>query len=1349
MKIAKRFFYTIMVISFFMYVSSPPLMALEPGELPAGGQIVSGSGDISSAGNQMTINQNTERMITEWSTFNIGPDAGVQFVQPGVSSAALNKIYDTSPSQIFGQLNANGQVFLLNSAGIIFGPTAQVNVGALVASSLNITNEDFMAGNYAFSATGTPGAVLNQGYIQVADGMYAAFLSPDVRNEGTINAPQGSVLMAAADKVNLDFNGDGLINYTVDKGAVDALAENKGLIKADGGLVVMTAKAVDDLTTAVVNNEGIIEAHTLQEKEGRILLLSDMESGETIVGGRLDASAPDGGDGGFIETSAHTVSYKDDFFVTAGAPFGNGGLWLIDPTDAAIDETIATGYVTTLDTGTSVLNDVTGNITLNSGVDIAKTLGGYATLTLKATENISLSSNSTISSTSNKLHVVLWSNSDATGTGYVAINTGSSISTNGGHLWMGGSASAGGSITWNGLTVGDGYALGNSTGNTDNNGVFLKSTTLTTSGGNIAMYGKSGTGSISQDVTDNPNGVRFASTGAVCVNSGTGTILIDGISQGSAGWCDGVKIDGNGSAHVITSAATSGNDAVTITGVGSTNGAEKNGSSGFYSDRTDSIRATGGGNIVLTGTAGNQGSVKIPYDVRLDATEGFSQVGAGDLIINANSFYNRAVISGTGNLIFRPRTDGTSIGIAGGAGTLSLPANYFSDLFNDDFSSITVGNSAAGAITVGAATTFRDSTTLQNSSTIAIEGAITANENLLLTSAGNITQSAKLDVDGTTTISNAGNNVTLNDATNDFTGAVSVTGADVSLCDTNAMLLGTSTISGGLTLVTSGALTQNGALVVTGTTGITAGSGNNITLDDSSNNFTGAVSVVSGDDVSLRDANAMDLGASTISGNLTLQTGGALTQSGALAVTGTTGVTAGAGNNVTLNTATNDFTGAVSVVSGDDVSLRDANAMELGASTISGDLTLQTAGALTQSGALAVTGTTGVTAGEDNNVTLDNASNDFAGAVSVVSGNDVALVDAGAIDLGASTVSGTYAVTATAGGGITNSGALDITGPATFTAADGQSIAVANAGNSFGSTVAFSGGTLANVSVLDTTAFDLAALTITGDLTATGAGLTQSGGNLIAPGTVTVTSTGANNILLDTAGNNFGTAVVTSAQNATLRDTDAVVLGAHNVTGDLAWTAGGAITQTGAVDVDGTTTISNAGNNVTLNDATNDFTGAVSVTGADVALVVANAIDLGASTVSGTYAVTATGGGVTNSGVLDITSAATFTAALGQSIAVANAGNSFSSTVAFASGGTLANVSVLDTTALDLAALTITGDLTATGAALTQSGILIAPGTATFTSTGANDILLNTAGNNFGTAVVTSAQNATLTDTNP
>ena len=138
--------------------------------------------------------------------------------------------------------------------------------------------------------------------------------------------------LAAGNAMTLDFAGDGLLKVQVDEAAADALVENHKLIRADGGKVLLTADAGDALLKTVVNNTGVIEARTLGQKDGKIMLMGDFDGGVVKVAGTLDASAPNGGNGGFIETSGAHVQIADDVKVTTLAPKGKTGEWLIDPT---------------------------------------------------------------------------------------------------------------------------------------------------------------------------------------------------------------------------------------------------------------------------------------------------------------------------------------------------------------------------------------------------------------------------------------------------------------------------------------------------------------------------------------------------------------------------------------------------------------------------------------------------------------------------------------------------------------------------------------------------------------------------------------------------------------------------------------------------------------------------------------------------------------------------------------------------------------------------------------------------------------------------------------------------------
>ena len=306
-------------------------------DLPTGGNIISGSGQIGTPNsNQMVIDQASNKLAIDWQSFDIAAGHKVTFNQPGSDSIALNRVLGADGSKIMGQLDANGRVFIINPNGVLFGAGASVNVGGLVASTLDLSVSDFEAGNYQFKGNGSNASVINNGQITAADGGSIALLGGTVSNNGVIVANQGSVTLAAGNAMTLDFAGDGLLNVQVDEALVDALVENHQLIRADGGQVLLTANAGEALLKTVVNNTGVIEARTLGEKDGKIVLLGDFAGGTVSVAGTLDASAPNGGNGGFVDTSGAHVKVADGAKVTTLAANGQTGVWLIDPTDFTV-----------------------------------------------------------------------------------------------------------------------------------------------------------------------------------------------------------------------------------------------------------------------------------------------------------------------------------------------------------------------------------------------------------------------------------------------------------------------------------------------------------------------------------------------------------------------------------------------------------------------------------------------------------------------------------------------------------------------------------------------------------------------------------------------------------------------------------------------------------------------------------------------------------------------------------------------------------------------------------------------------------------------------------------------------
>lgn len=297
--------------------------------LPSGATVVSGDAGFqtSTDGRHMVIDQQSHKLITNWNEFSVRADERVSFHQPGQDAVALNRVIGRNGSDIQGRIDANGKVFLVNPNGVVFGKSAQVNVGGLVASTLDLADRDFLAGNYQFS--GDSGAtVSNAGSLQASEGGSIALLGARVSNDGVIQAQLGDVALGAGQGINLNFDGDGLLNLQVDKGSVDALAHNGGLIRADGGQVLMSARSADSLLKTVVNNQGTLEARTLRSAEGRIVL-DGGEQGTVRVAGKQDASAIGGGNGGLVLNQGANVEIQRTAQVDTHADQGATGTWRI------------------------------------------------------------------------------------------------------------------------------------------------------------------------------------------------------------------------------------------------------------------------------------------------------------------------------------------------------------------------------------------------------------------------------------------------------------------------------------------------------------------------------------------------------------------------------------------------------------------------------------------------------------------------------------------------------------------------------------------------------------------------------------------------------------------------------------------------------------------------------------------------------------------------------------------------------------------------------------------------------------------------------------------------------------
>lgn len=309
--------------------------------LPTGGQVVAGQASLSQSGATQTITQTSQNVAIDWQSFNIGADGKVVFVQPGASSIALNRVIGGDASKIYGVLQANGQVFLVNPNGVLFARGAQVSTAGLLASTRDISVADFMDGKYRLSGSGN-GKVVNEGAITAGNGGYIVLAGAQVVNDGTLTARGGDIRLAAGNDITIRLDNGGLTDLSIDKGAYEALIANGGVIKADGGRIYLTADALDQLSKASVNTTGVIEALSVNTVNGKVVLSGDAVN----VSGRVDVSGAEGAGtvligGGWqgrdaSVANASTVTVAKDAVIDASAVKGDGGtvvLWSEDRTD--------------------------------------------------------------------------------------------------------------------------------------------------------------------------------------------------------------------------------------------------------------------------------------------------------------------------------------------------------------------------------------------------------------------------------------------------------------------------------------------------------------------------------------------------------------------------------------------------------------------------------------------------------------------------------------------------------------------------------------------------------------------------------------------------------------------------------------------------------------------------------------------------------------------------------------------------------------------------------------------------------------------------------------------------------
>src|SRR6056300_1341127 len=1132
--------------------------------LPTDPNVTHGTAEISQGANQLTIDQQTDKLITNWSSFNIGSDAKVQFNQPSSNSSALNHVNSADPSYIYGSLEANGKVILINPNGVIFSKGSRVDVGAIVASSLKLSDENFLKDNFVFEKDGIAGMVENRGTIKAFEGGTVALISSIVKNNGTIETPNGSTALLAGEKVTLNLNYNQLISYTIDGGTLNGLVENNNAIVANNGQVILSARGLDAVRKSVVNNDGIIEAKGINTEGGKIFLEGDeitVKSNST-----LNASGDNGGGqilvGGSWQNSDPTIYQATTTTIEEGATLnasanntGNGGeivVWSDITNDQSITKVQGkltaeggknsgnggqietSGYkldVEGIEVSTLANDGSAGEWLLDPGAIIIRD-GGSASLPGESGS----SGNTTISPStiltglaSSNVNIYTGINGSTeydidveNSIAYTGVNertltfkaTGSIDAKNGLDVAITSSNAPLNLIYWADADGdGDGHAqIGK--GNTTTNGGDLW---IGGGDGSTTWNGHTVGDDYASTVGNGLYGVFFRE-GAI-VNTGSGDIKISGRADGTHNYEVGVSI-----AERLSSIATS----ITSTGNIEINGSDTN-STGtidtpIYLSSVASINGNGGSTKNITINVDSVDSDTAQFLGNITGTANVIKNGSGILTLSGTNTYTglTTVSAGTLTLDQASSTTGTVIkdtsAVTVNGGILNLADN----------------TETIGALTLTAGSITGTSKILTGSSyTINPGEGVSVSIAPILAGSVNLTKAAA----GTLTLS----------GTNTYTGNTTINGGIISVSSDRNLGAVPAEATASHIILNGGTISTTATFELASTRGIELGSSHGtITVADSTTlTYDGIIADASGETNNFtKDGNGiLDLGgANTYTGTTTIT-------AGTLQVTGTLSNSTNVINSGIYDVDTTDTinslsgTGAVQIASGVTLTTGDTVDYKI-SGIISGD------GNLTKAGS--------------GSLTLSNNSNSYTGDTTVSEGTltltgnlssstDLIISPGATLDLQATqtvtsldldgtisnsagssalTVSGTSDI----GGNITTSGnqvysgAISLTGNSILTSSlgaitlsstvdGGSTLTTSSSSNFIASGVIGGDNPLSSLSV---TAGDNAQYF--GNITTTGAITFNAVGNVDAGGTITLRTTNSNVTLnADSDGDGTGT----------------------------------------------------------------------------------------------------------------------------------------------------------------------------------------------------------------------------------
>ncbi|MFN0131068.1 MAG: beta strand repeat-containing protein, partial [Phycisphaerales bacterium] len=1241
---------------------------------PDGATVVRGSASIQQNGRNTVITAGNNAIIN-YQSFNIGANEAVRFIQPSATSRVLNRVTGADPTRIDGSLRANGRVYIVNPAGVSFGQGAVVNVNTLFAAAGRMSDSDFVGGINRFTGTGT---VENAGSIQ---GDAVHLVGRRVVNSGTIIADGGVVTMSAGGDVMIGER-DGSMYARISGAAGDATnaaVENSGSVKAEGGAVLF---GVGDAYALAVDASGDVRAKTIEIDGGA--------KGIVNVSGNLDASAQGQGErGGRVVVTGEKVGL---FGADVNASGNAGGGEVLIGGEYQGRGGVRNADFAYISEGSTIRADATANgdggRVIVWSEDVSRV---YGAISARGGAN---SGTGGFVETSSREYL------DVTQTPDVTAARGS------GGLWL---------IDPNNITI----VAGSTATNINSTNPFASTANSAQLGVNLITAALTGGASVS---------VTTATAGA---NSQAGNITLNTT----------LNYNGTGSNTLTLSAH---NNIVL-------NGQITDSSAGGDSLNLVLIAdsdASAAGDVDINAAINLGGGTFSSSGVNFDNTGATISASSLDFTHTGNvNIFNTAAIDIAASTITGNLTVLTTAGGITDSGTLTVGGtSTFTSLGSGD--DITVNQLAStGAVsltTIGSGA----NATIVNASALDIATANIGGDLSLSAGTGNLTASGAVIVSGNATLATTQSNADISMTDLSVAGSIGLTTVggtgDATITNSSGLDLATSNVGGALTAVaTTGDITDSGTVTVGGASSVTAADADSaITLDQLA--ATGAVSVTtsgSNGDVTLVNAAALNLGTSGVGGDLSATaTTGNLTDSGTLTIGGNaTFTTSGSNDDITVNqlAVTGSIAANTTGASG-NATIVNGTGVDLAASSVGGALAVTaTTGNITDSGTVTVGGNATLTTGQANDDITANqlaVTGTVAANTTGATGN-ATIVNATTLDLAASSVGGNLTATATTGN-LTDSGTLTVGGNASFTTSNSNDDITANQLAVTGTIAANTSGATGNATLVNTTALNLAASGVGGDLSATAAT-----GNLTDAGTVTVggnasftTSQSDDDITVNQLAVTGAVAVNTTggSGDATIVNGAALDFGASSVGGTLIATAStGDITDSGTITVGGGAafTTSQANADITLNQLA--VTGAISpvTTGAsaDVTVVNATTVNMASWSIGGNLSVTASAGNITDSGTVTVGGSAAFTTSANNADITVN-DIDVTGAISLNTTGATGDATIVDASGLILGTSSVGGNLdaTATLGTITDSGTVTVAGTAGFTASQANqDITLD------------------------